>query len=208
MRVRAMRWWLIIIVTVVVTGNVLPRVGLSGRTRQRVPSRCALPSCYHYDRIRPRPNEASRRVAKSIGSAPAIERTPTVKEGQCVCARRDFPFENRSVAVGNFKLEQIGVSLYETGEIIATGTISNTAEPPADGMPRNVSVRLQAFGRTAGDKKSPDGPLHWQSIAAYKLGPGQSAAVKLCRTVCSSAVCRHFNEIHFVRVQLEYRKPQ
>ena len=208
MRVRVIRWWLITAVTIVVTGSLLPRVVISGRTWQRVRSRCALPSCYHYERVFPRSNRVHLRVARWMTSGPAVQKNQPAEKTVCGSARRDFPFANRNVAAGDFRLEQTGVSLYDTGEIVATGTISNTGEPHADGLSRNVSVRLFAYGRTATNKEPPDGPLFWQSVAAFRIEPRQSAAVNLCRSVCHTELLRHFQDIEFVRVQLEYDKPR
>lgn len=118
------------------------------------------------------------------------------------------PFHVRALALtaGPAKLEQLALSITDTGHVDSSGRLTHDGGPDGSLLGSKVTIRLRAFAAVAPDAERlpPDAPLVWQSQQTLWVARNQPATISLAPTLHAHApeLRRHFNEITHFEVEL------
>ena len=207
MKIRSVHWWLVPVVMIAVVASILPATGLSGlpvikfpaKITRRARLRSALPTKYSFRQKRV---VNGNRVVSTAVTQPSVSR---VVRGPDV-RRKTFSFPT-GVSVDKIELNRIGVSLYDTGEIAATGIIQATDANDPNHPNYDVTIHLRAYGGTAAAASDPNGPILCQSTVSFWLEPNRPIAVSLIPCRHCPKIATHFDEIRHIEVRLEHKLP-
>ena len=208
MKIRRVHWWLVPVVTIAIVASFLPTTGLSGLLVINFPAKItrrarvhrALPTKYSFGQQRV--VNGNRRFSTAV-TPPSISR---VVNGPDV-RHKTFTF-SAGVGVDNIQLNRIGVSLYDSGHIAATGIIAATDTSDSKRLAYDVEIHLRAYGGTAAPALAPNGPILCESTVHLRLKPNRPKAVSLTQCRCCPLVKKHFDEITHIEVRLEHTLPK
>jgi hypothetical protein len=121
-------------------------------------------------------------------------------------SRKKFHFPASSLDVENVSLSQVGLFLYQSGQIVATGRIFHNGGPFGDVLGNRVTIRVRAY---AGPQEMgvpfADAPMLWQWDHDMWARRGASQLISFAPDYPEPLLRRHFNEITHIEVELEYR---
>lgn len=123
--------------------------------------------------------------------------------------RKPFHFTTGSLSANNVTLEQVGLSIYDTGNIAASGRISHDGGPNGSVAGANVTLRLRAYAApvagTADGRLPLNSPLVWESSCTLWVSRNQPRVVSLTPPGQNywPILRRQFDEITHLEVELE-----
>jgi hypothetical protein len=124
-------------------------------------------------------------------------------------ARKPFHFTTAALVANNATLEQVGLTIYDTGRISATGRISHDGGPDGSLGGANVNVILRAYASPTPGNFNNQLPVNssmvWHSRLRFWVSRNQSEVTSL---VCPSngyvrEFRQNFNQITHFEVELE-----
>lgn len=123
---------------------------------------------------------------------------------------KPFSIRVSGIEVDHITLDQIGLHLYSTGKLVATGRIRHDGGPDAVLRSNQVAIRLHAY-TAIGDRVEmdlADTPAVWSSQKELRVSQGRPNVIQL--TPAAQAVYPklrlHFNQITHIKVELDYRR--
>ena len=230
-------WWATVLAAAVAGSGGIRRTCSAGEPhvhyfhRQKSLSRCAIP-CYAYGKD----NEAARGIALASADAPRetkffvnvaprtvsrvgyrnspleplpppLTMIPDDQATALTSRRKPFHVHARSVIAAAASLDQIGLSLYDTGRLDSSGRLAHAGGPDGSLLGNNVLIRLRAYA--APTVPTPevlplDSPLVWQSEYKLWVARNQPVVVPLTkfRQHDEQELRRYFDEITHFEVEL------
>jgi hypothetical protein len=126
--------------------------------------------------------------------------------------RKPFHFTSASLAANNVRLEQVGISVYDTGQISASGRLSHDGGPDGSLAGANLTLYLRAYAApvvpvTAGALPI-NAPLVWESRHKLWISRNRPQVVSLIPPDAgySPLLRRHFEQITHLEVELEAQR--
>ena len=124
-------------------------------------------------------------------------------------ARKPFHFTTAALVANNATLQQVGLTIYDTGRISATGRISHDGGPDGSLAGANVNVMLRAYASpTPGNFNNQlplNSPMVWHSRLRFWVSRNQPQVTSLVSP--SNGYVRefrqNFNQITHFEVELE-----
>lgn len=121
-----------------------------------------------------------------------------------IIRRKRFIAGAPPLQVGPVNVEQLGLAIYETGDIACNGIAYHNGGPEASLKGNHVEVGIRALSGTPGpDPLKPVGPIVWQKSHKLWLPRGKHEAISFVPCSNDSAVRLHFDEIVQLQINLE-----
>jgi hypothetical protein len=181
---------------------------------QRVRTKCCIrPYRYGHDSLRSRDtvvaiadptrdiiwlNEGTQTV-EGVNREVLVEKT---------VRQKPFHFPALSLTAGPITLDRVGLRIYNTGDIEATGRISHDGGPDGGLLGGNGTIRLHAYTGRPGNRAEPaDSPVVWGSECHFWVSANRPSVIHLTPVECpdTSVIRRQFNQITHLEVELEYQ---
>ena len=124
-------------------------------------------------------------------------------------SRKPFHFTTASLVANDVTLQQVGLSIYETGTIAATGRISHDGGPDGSLAGANVTLIVRAYASpTPGNFANQlplNSPVIWQSNQRLWVSRNQPRVIPLVGSSNSYAreFRQNFHQITHLEVELE-----
>jgi len=201
---------------------------------QRICTRCCLPNNYDYG------HDSPRFAASALATADAIQAVTwydeAIEEPECwqqdglrytlnslvprdtkarnnlsrPVQRKPFHFTQASLTVNHIRLDQIGLSIYDTGHVSASGKVSHDGGPDGGLIGNNVTIRLRAFAAPVNQigQLPINSTVVWENEHRLwvKRGPTQTIQLTAGRDFRDPELRRYFHEITHFEVELEYKQ--
>ncbi len=123
-------------------------------------------------------------------------------------ARKPFHFTTASLLADNVNLQQVGLSIYETGTIAATGRISHDGGPDGSLAGAHIELIIRAYSsipQTIVSYELPlNSPMIWQSTHRLWVSRNQPQVISLVDDSNSYAreIRQNFHQITHLEVEL------
>ena len=184
---------------------------------QRARVRCCLP-VYAYDEDR---SSSAGRVVCVLVEDPVQVSWPRTKfakatDGSVVAVeaadkvrRKKFSPPPKPVVVGSVRLDQMGVFLYDTGDIQCTGRIVDESPPGDKRRGVNTTVIVRAYAGIQAKEEGLNGAtMVWHKEGQLWVRNGLASTVSLLPSSVPSQIAlrRHFDEITHLELELRYDK--
>jgi hypothetical protein len=149
-------------------------------------------------------------IGRPISLEEFVPRSSNVREVlQRPVQRKPFHFTQASLTVEHIRLEQVGLSIYDTGNLFASGKMTHDGGPDGGLQGSNVLIHLRAYAAPV--KQLGQLPINsavvWQSSHRVWVhrGPSQVVSLTCFGGLRDPGIRRHFNEITHLQVELEYQ---
>lgn len=186
--------------------------------RHRECTKCGIKGGYHYGA------DADRHIVSMFArSRPADLRTVTwaLPQPWVVGAPPPFPgtypqtLRSKSfhlplpgMAIDGIRLEQVGLTLYESGRLDATGVLIHSGGPDAAIQGNWVTLRLRAYAAEAVEAANPlDAPASWECEQRFWLPRGPKTVPLIAaedRAAAMEVLGLQFDKLNYIQVELEY----
>ncbi len=158
-------------------------------------------------------SNANDETGQVPGKFPIAEQWP-VTPGSAVTRpiimrRKTFAPDEKKAAlqIQDVTLQQLGLAIYETGEIAATGSITLQLSDPPGKIGKQVLIEIRGFGATpSGLPDPPNGPMHFRLTHCVWLSSGQESTISLVGVNKDDSIRRHFDEITHLQIKLYDRQ--
>lgn len=124
-------------------------------------------------------------------------------------ARKSFHFTRDSLVAQHTTLQQVGMTLWSNGSLVATGRISHDGGPDGSRVGANVTLIVRAYAAPVSDRLPDELPLNtpmlWQSRHRLWVSRHQPQVISLTEAHPTQATVlrRNFNQITHLEVELE-----
>ncbi len=181
--------------------------GLPHLSYRRVRSQAGLPFYDYHQGV-----ERIRDRAVAIADPTFFEEwLPTDREATEVrqVARKPFHFTRTSLVAHHATLQQVGLTVWSNGAIVATGRISHDGGPDGSLAGANVTIILRAYAAPVTDHPGPELPINtpmiWESRRRLWVSRHQPEVISLTGTnpTYAEVLRRNFNQITHLEVELE-----
>lgn len=150
--------------------------------------------------------ETVTRTRSEDGAQVTRTRRRTVTRSPQVTSVRRKRFIIRPLETGPVRLQQIGISLYETGRFVLSGRLNHDGGPNGALWGNRVTVRVRALAGPEGENVPADkAPAVWETSRSLWLSRGVPEPFSL-RIRGTAALARHFDEITHIEIYLQHRR--
>ena len=120
--------------------------------------------------------------------------------------RKPFPVKLNALQADHVRLENIGLSLYATGDFIATGTLNHDGGPDGSLQGNHVTIRLRAYAGVPGVENVANAVVVWETTRRTWVSKNRPQLVEIRSRAKNVPLRRHFEEISHVELELEYTR--
>ncbi len=124
--------------------------------------------------------------------------------------RKKFSPPPKPVIAGSLRLDQMGAFLYDTGDIVCTGRVSDESVPANKSRGANATVIVRAYAGIQGkdDEELNGAAMVWRQERRLWVRNGLPRTVSLLPTGAGTQIGlkRHFDEITHLELELRYDK--
>lgn len=187
--------------SVVLVLSLLVPTAFSGVHCKRAKVLCGIPSRYHFDR-------GGTVTEQSAMSALASEDMVFQKGklGSYSVDRKRFGFEEPALEADPVTVSGVGVAIYSTGQIVATGALTHAGEPQARPAGTEVTVRIRAYAASTPEAaRVANAPVFWEASRTLWVRPGTKRRFSFSAELAPE-LRRHFHEVSHLELNLQLRK--
>lgn len=184
-----------------------PALGLRHLSYRRVPSQPGLPY-YDYHQGVERARDRALAIADPVSFEEWFLEDPDATDVRPM-ARKSFHFTRDSLVAQHTTLQQVGMTLWSNGSLVATGRISHDGGPDGSRVGANVTLIVRAYAAPVSDRLPDELPLNtpmlWQSRHRLWVSRHQPQVISLTEAHPTQATVlrRNFNQITHLEVELE-----
>lgn len=123
-----------------------------------------------------------------------------------IVRRRRFSLPAPQINLANVSLSQVGLAIYETGQIACTGNVVHSGGPGGTVAGNRVTVTVRGYGANPLAAPSPPtGPVLFETSQSLWINRGEEATISLSSHEICERVRRHFDEVRNLEIKLSYR---
>lgn len=148
-------------------------------------------------------------------AGPIVTQTPASSDSgvanSVIVRRKRFTLPATKIGLGgpnaNVKLSQIGLAIYETGQLACSGTVSHNGGPGGTVLGNRVTIWVRGYGANGvATAVPPSGPLLFETSETFWINRNEQMTISLSPHEACERIRRHFDEIGNLEVKLSYRQ--